>query len=87
MPPTEVMAATSTVYSALGTKSSSVTLVLEVFTVVILEPLSWYLTLYPFIVTPHTMNWVGVQATVAELHPLASTITPVGGSGPAKVEN
>ena len=33
-----------TVYSELGTKSCSVTLVLEVFTVVLLG-LSWYLTL------------------------------------------
>ena len=31
--PFELMAATSTVYSVLGTKSRSVTLVLEVFTV------------------------------------------------------
>ena len=89
MPPNEVMAATSTVYSALGTKSCSVTLVLEVFTVVLLESLSWYLTLYPSIVTPHTMNWVRVQDTLAELQPLASTITPDGGSEtePAKIEN
>ena len=34
MSPFELMAATSTVYSALGTKFCSVTLVLEVFTVV-----------------------------------------------------
>ena len=34
MSPFELMAATSTVYSALGTKSCSVTLALEMFTVV-----------------------------------------------------
>ena len=46
-PPHEVMPTTDTLYSALGTKPSSVTLVLDVYTVVrsLLPLASWYLTL------------------------------------------
>ena len=45
--PMLLIAATDTVYSALGTKSCSVTLVLDEYTVVLapVPLLSWYLTL------------------------------------------
>ena len=88
MVPTEVVTATSTEYSALGAKSWSITLVVEVLTVVCspLPVFNPYLTFWPEMTPSHTLGSGAIQVTLAELHDLASTITSVGGPVPSKIQ-
>ena len=81
IPPLELMAATDTVYSALGTKSRSVTLVLDVYTVMMpqVQPVSWYLTLQFPITASHTLECCACQDTTAVPSPVTTTVRPVGG--------